>query len=298
MRSNANKITVAIPAFNNQDVISEAITSALNQGYPLKEILVCDDCSSDKTAEIARGFKIKVVVNEHNLGIGKNLEKLMQLCETRFIIYLCADDFLTHPKVLSDIVRVFDTNPDIGVIGRYYYHFMNGQVGAIGVCRDKNILTSSCCPSGMAFRRNDDVKVTSRIFIEMPSLVAQYLKKYRWTMLEYDVFASRYHPGGNTGTKSSYYTESPTQNWIDLLGQNYQDFPVFITLKNRSPHLLWREICLHVRNDKKVLSNPSFWFYSLTALLCPQVILKKLSVIYRNWIARKSASIIERPSDV
>lgn len=295
MKLNA-KITVAIPAHNNQDVIAEAIESALNQEYPLKEILVIDDSSSDNTAEIARSFGVRVIVNQENLGIGKNLEKLMTECSTRYILYLCADDVLTHPKVLTDIVRIFDSNPNIGVIGRFCYYFMHGHKGAIGVCRDKNILTSSCCPSGMAFRRMDIVG-TNKIFIEMPSIVAQYLPKYHWTMLEWDTVACRYLPGTNTGTKSSYYKESPTQNWIDLLGLDYQDFPVFITLKNRAPQLLWSEICLHVRNDKLVLMNPKFYFWAGLALIVPSFFLKKLSVFYRHYITRRKSRIIERPNE-
>ena len=116
------------------------------------------------------------------------------------------------------------------------------------------------------------------------------------TMIEYDTVAARFHPGGNTGTKETYYTESPTQNWIDLLGK-FQDFPMFIQLKNRAPKLLWREICLHVINDRTVLLSPSFWFYGLISLLVPRPILKKLSNFYRHRIARKHAVIIERPNE-
>jgi len=270
-----NKITVAIPTYHSDKrMLDEAIQSAQMQEYPLKEIV---------TSELK--------------GIGNNLEKLMDECKTRYIIYLSSDDVFTHPKVLSDVVRIFDANPSIGVIGCYKYYFLDGHEGAIGACRDKNILTSSCCPSGMAFRKMDIVG-TNKIFVEMPSIVAQFLPKYQWTMLEYDVVACRYSPGVNTGTKPSYYTESPTQNWIDLLGENYQDFPVFITLKNRAPKLLWREICLHVRNDKTVLLNLSFWFYAIISLSLPSVMLKSLSKFYRHRIVRRSAQIIERPNNV
>ena len=289
---------MCIPSHNNHSTISETIQSVLMQEYPLKEIIVCDDSSTDGTPEVVMRFpEVRLIVNQENLGIGKNIEKLMTECKTRYIIYLCADDVLTHPKVLTDVVRIFDANPSIGVIGCFKYYFMDGHKGAIGVCRDKNILTSSCCPSGMAFRKMDIVG-TNKIFVEMPSIVAQYLPKYQWTMLEYDTVACRFCPGVNTGTKTSYYKESPTQNWIDLLGENYHDFPVFITLKNRAPKLLWSEICLHIRNDKRVLLNPSFWLYGLTASVLPRAVLKHLTNFYRHRITRKTATIIERPNNV
>ncbi len=291
-----NKITIAIPCHNNEDVISEAIESALMQEYPLKEILVIDDLSTDETVVRCLPYQkfIKVIANQKNLGIGKNLEKLMTECQSKYIIYLCGDDYFTHPKVVSDVVAIFDANPAIGVIGHYSYYFLHGHKGPIGVCRDKNILTQSCCPSGMAFRKMDIVG-TNKIFVEMPSIVAQYLPKYQWTMIEYDTVACRFHPGGNTGTKSSYYTESPTQNWID---ENYKDFPVFITLKNRAPHLLWSEICLHVRNDKSILCDWKFWVNALPAVLLPSSLLRQLTRFYRHRISRRSAVIIERGSNV
>lgn len=292
-----NKITIAIPAHNNEKVIAETIKSAMDQEYPLKEILVIDDFSTDKTAEIAESMGVRVIRNGYNFGIGRNLEKLMTECKTKYIMYLCSDDLFANTKVLKDIVYIFDNNKDIGVVGRFYYHFMDGHKGAISNCRDKNILTQSCCPSGMAFRTMD-IQGTNKIFIEMPYIVSQYLKKYRWTMLEYDVIAARFHPGGNTGTKSSYYVESPTQNWIDLLGQNYRDFPIFIQLKNRAPHLLWSEIWLHVKSDTSVLLESKFWMYSLVAILLPRSLLSHLTKFYRHRMTRKSAIIIERPADV
>lgn len=295
------KVTIAIPCYNNEKHITAAIESSLAQKYPNKEILIIDDCSTDDSVLLISRLltsKDRLVVNPENLGIGKNLEKLMKEAKGRYIVYLCADDIFADINVISDVVHQFDKgDPAIGVLGRYYYYFMDGHEGAIGVCRERNILIQSCCPSGMAFRRMD-IKSTNKIFIEMPSIVVEYLKKYRWSMLEYDTIGARYHPGGNTGTKSSYYTQSPTQNWIDLLGENYQDFPMFVQLKNRAPHLLWGEICLHVRNNKKVLLSPRFWFYTLTALLVPRFALKKLSNFYRHRISRLSAKIIERSEEM
>lgn len=293
------KLTIAIPAHNNSKHISEAIKSAQAQTYRKKEILVIDDCSQDNTVQIAKDLGVRVIVNEVNLGIGKNLEKFFDESLGGYLVFLCADDIFTHPEVCNDIVQAFHQDLKIGVVGRYYYFFMDGHKGAIGVCRDKRILISSCCPSGMAFRKDKDLKVygTNKIFIEMPFITMQYLVKYRWTMIEYDTIASRYAPGVNTGTKKSYYTESPTQNWIDLIGENYQDFPVFITLKNRAPKLLGREIYLHFQNDRSVIFKGKFWAFALMALVIPSFVLKNLSSFYRHRIARRSARIIERKKD-
>ena len=174
---------------------------------------------------------------------------------------------------------------------------MDGYPGVIGVHRDKSILTSSCCPSGMAFRNSVILpEGTNKIFVEMPSIVAQYLDHYKWTMLTYDTVAARYSPGNNTGTKPSYYIESPTQNWCDLLGYNYEDFPVFITLKNRAPQLLWKEVTSCVKRNPYVLLNPKFLLYSLMALVTPGFLLRNLTNFLRNRVFRYlHAGVIPRP---
>lgn len=291
------KISILIPAHNNENVIGEAIESALAQDHPLKEIIVVDDASTDKTYDVAKKYPVRVIKNKENLGIGNNLAKCMNEARGKYVLYLCADDKFTTPKLASDVCKVFDRQQRIGIIGRYYYFFKHGKEGAIGVHRDRNIITSSCCPSGMAFR-NANVVGYNNIFIEMPMIVAQYLEEgWGWTMFEYDTVASRFHPGGNTGTKTEYYTQSVWQNWVDLAGEEFEYFPIFVMLKNRAPKMLWSEIKLAVKLKKSRLFNPSFWFYATVAVLVPGAVLRKVSELYRDTIVRGKSIIIERGKD-
>jgi glycosyltransferase involved in cell wall biosynthesis len=290
-------VTIAIPAYNSAKTIRESIESALAQEYPLKEVLVIDDGSTDNTTEIVREYsgRVRLICNFKNTGIGKNLESCFRYADGKYIVFLCSDDVFTNSMVVSDIVHVFQTQPKIGVVGRYYYQFMNGHPGAVMVVREKNVLLSSCNPSGMAFRKMEVVG-TNRIFIEMPTIVAEYLKTFDWTMLEYDTVAVRLHAGGNTGTLETYYKESPVKVWTDFLGKDFKYHLGLIQLKNRAPKTLWREICLTVELNRENLKDPWFWFCASIAVIIPSSILRRLSDFYRHRISRNFCEIIERPT--
>ena len=54
-----NLVSIITPAFNSEKFITETIMSVLNQTYQDWEMIIVDDCSTDKTAEIIRSFQEK-----------------------------------------------------------------------------------------------------------------------------------------------------------------------------------------------------------------------------------------------
>lgn len=291
-------ITIAIPVFNSEKTIAESVESAISQKLKWKkEVLVIDDGSTDRTVEIVSRYPVRLVVNAFNVGIGKNLEFLMKKAKGKYVIYLCGDDQFVDDKVVSDYVRVFKSNEKLGMIGRYYYQYMNGHPGPIMVSRDKNILTHSCNPSGMAFVRDRHISGTNKIFIECPSIVKHYLLNgWEWTMFEYDTIKARIHPGGNTGTKKEYYKGSMFENWRALTGEPFKFYQGFIQIKNRAPGNLWGEICQSLKGNQKALLDPTFWFYVIVAVVVPGFVLRPLSNFYRHRITRRFLKIKERPN--
>ena len=66
-------ISIIISAYNSEKTIEKAIKSCLNQTYKDLEIIVVEDCSTDKTKEVIKSIKddrIKLIENEKNLGAG------------------------------------------------------------------------------------------------------------------------------------------------------------------------------------------------------------------------------------
>jgi glycosyltransferase involved in cell wall biosynthesis len=63
------KLTVYIPSYNVENYIEQAIRSLLDQTHPPDEILIVDDGSTDKTAEIASKFPVRLVRHDRNRGL-------------------------------------------------------------------------------------------------------------------------------------------------------------------------------------------------------------------------------------
>ncbi len=289
------KISIMIPAYNSEKTIRESIQSALEQNCPYKEIVIVDDHSSDRTIQIAKeyaGETVRVIENPENLGIGVNLSACFMHAKASYVVFLCGDDLFADPNVCSDIIKLFEQSPKLGVIDRPYHQFMNGHAGAVTRVDENNIFLSSCCPSGMAFRKMR-VWGSNKIFIELPLIVAQYIleKDWTWVKMNYDTVAVRIHPGGNTGTLSSYYTESPYKVYTEFLGKDFKYHPGLIQLKNRAPKLLMDEIKLMLETNPSFKSDKFFWLCAITAVCVPSSILRHLSAFYRHRISRRKAYI-------
>ena len=74
-------VSVCIPAYNNEGTIEETVRSVLAQTYNNLELVVVDDCSTDRTAALAEAFtdaRVRVVRNEKNLGMAGNWNKCIE----------------------------------------------------------------------------------------------------------------------------------------------------------------------------------------------------------------------------
>ncbi len=110
---------VGIPAFNEEKTIARVIVQAKKYA---NTVIVCDDGSTDLTAEIAKGLGTDVVKHERNLGYGaavKSLFKRARELEADILVTLDGDgqhDPDEIPKIVKPIV---DGTADIVVGSRF-----------------------------------------------------------------------------------------------------------------------------------------------------------------------------------
>ena len=94
-------VSILIPAHNAEDFVAEAIQSAIGQSWSRKEIIVVDDGSDDRTAEVARRFASKevVVVSTENHGAAATRNHALRLSQGDYIQWLDNDDVLALDKI-------------------------------------------------------------------------------------------------------------------------------------------------------------------------------------------------------
>jgi glycosyltransferase involved in cell wall biosynthesis len=97
-------VSVVLGTYNGEVYLEEQLRSVLAQTWTNLEIIAIDDGSSDRTVTIlreyaARDSRIKVVINEQNLGFVRNFEKGCSLAKGKWISLCDQDDYWLPEKI-------------------------------------------------------------------------------------------------------------------------------------------------------------------------------------------------------
>lgn len=102
-------VTVIVPSYNNSETLRTTLLGVLAQQFKGEvEILVIDDFSSDKSAEICNSLGLKVFLNERNLGLAESLNRGISLSKTDVVITLHSDSTPLSEHWLSQLVAQLD----------------------------------------------------------------------------------------------------------------------------------------------------------------------------------------------
>ena len=132
---NNPKISVLMPAYNAEKYIGEAVESILNQTFKDFELIIIDDCSTDKTWEIIQDYakkdnRIVPLKNEKNLGIAGNRNLLIKLARGKYIVWQDADDISMLYR-LEHQYNLMEKNEEVGICGGYLQFFDNKGITSI-----------------------------------------------------------------------------------------------------------------------------------------------------------------------
>ena len=174
------KTSVLLVSYNHELYIEEAISSILMQRTSFDyEIIVVDDCSTDRTKEITEGclkkteVKYKILESEKNLGIAKNYQRGFENCFSEYIAVLEGDDYWTDPYRLQKHIDFLDKHKEcVMTFNRASLSFVEKKAFAISNClvniSDKYYATKDIITGAPAFNfstyvyRNSAIKMLDK----------------------------------------------------------------------------------------------------------------------------------------
>lgn len=110
------KVSVIIPVYNEQNSINDALESITDQSYKNLELIIVDDGSTDKTLEIIKKFKVKILSQDHKgPGVARNFGAAKATGE--ILIFVDAD--MTFDKdFVTDLVKPIISGKTIGTFSK------------------------------------------------------------------------------------------------------------------------------------------------------------------------------------
>ena len=221
-------VSVLVTSYNRERLIRASIDSILSQRFTDFELIVTDNQSTDRTAEIARQYertdeRVRVVVNDRNLGQFGNRNRAASLARGRFLKYHDSDDVM-YPHCLDVMVTALEAAPAAAFALSRGSAWPGGPAPMLLTprqCYQREFLGFGmfmCGPSGALFRTEmfralggfRDVGVHADHLFWLDACA-----RYSVLLLPADLFWYRLHPGQEYQSERAAreYAEVPGHVW-------------------------------------------------------------------------------------
>ena len=129
-------LSIMINTYNAEKYVSQALESIIHQETKYSfEVVISDDCSTDKTAQIIRDYShkypdiIKPILREKNIGAIQNCIQTMQELSGKYFMFIDGDDYWLPGKIEKQL-DFMENHPEIGLCyGQVYV--LNDKTGVI-----------------------------------------------------------------------------------------------------------------------------------------------------------------------
>lgn len=133
-------VSIITPSYNSAEFIADTIEAVCKQTYTDWELLITDDCSTDNTVEIVRGYmvkdaRIKLQRLEKNSGAGVCRNKSIEAAQGRYIAF-CDSDDVWMPQKLEMQLRFMEEKDCALVYSSYMLMDERRHVSGIVVCKN------------------------------------------------------------------------------------------------------------------------------------------------------------------
>jgi glycosyltransferase involved in cell wall biosynthesis len=262
---NSVLVSVLITAYNREQFVAEAIESVLLSTYKNFELIVVDDCSSDRTVEIVKEYALKdesvrFYKNEKNLGDYANRNRAAGYAKGKYIKYCDSDDKL-FDWTLDYCVQMMEKYPDagMGILNKnkeLEHEYLNPAETINMNFFQKEILAIG--PSGTILRREAFQKIDYYKPDYGPASDMYFNLKmaahFPIVLLNEDFFFYRRHDGQEFNNKYSYllYNYKYLKDALDLPALRLNDHQK-TTLLLRAKKSFVRNFLVYIKETRKLV---------------------------------------------
>ena len=140
-------VSVVIPVYNGQEYVAQAIQSVLAQTWPRVELIVVNDGSTDRSAEVIRQYQDRLILLEQeNRGVAAARNAGMQRATGELVALLDQDDWW-QPEKLARQIPLMLANPKVGLVHTAVQHYDQTRqvwVGPLNPQARPELLVGSC----------------------------------------------------------------------------------------------------------------------------------------------------------
>ena len=113
----SHSVSVTVVTYNSGRFIKRCLESVLDQRYPLREIIVIDNCSEDGTIDILEQFegRVRIIYNEENIGFAAAQNQAIRASSGEWILTL-NPDVLLLPDFTEALVHAGTLDPRVGTV--------------------------------------------------------------------------------------------------------------------------------------------------------------------------------------
>lgn len=110
-------VSICVPVYNGERFVAQCLDSLLSQTYRSFVLLISDNASTDRTAEICQRYvkadpRVRYHRNAVNIGMYGNFNRVLELVRTPYVKLANADDFWA-PTMLADAIEQMERDPSV-----------------------------------------------------------------------------------------------------------------------------------------------------------------------------------------
>lgn len=169
-------VSAIVAVYNDEVYLASALESILTQTRPPAEVIVVDDGSTNRTADIARSFREVRYLRQANAGQPVAMNLGIRASTGAFLAFLDADDLWSESKLALQLAA-FSERPELDIVFGHARQFVDASAGGgLRLSADREVLPARV-PGAALLRRSTFERIgTFRADLRVASAIEWYAR--------------------------------------------------------------------------------------------------------------------------